>query len=64
MQDDGFLDPTARNDSNALDIAVFGHDEQLLVVTRFDNLGKGAAGAAVQNLNLMLGMAETTGLKA
>ena len=64
MQEEGFLDPTARNDSNALDIAVFGHDEQLLVVSRFDNLGKGAAGAAVQNLNLMLGMAETTGLKA
>ena len=60
----GFLNPMARNDTNELDIAVFGHDEQLLIVSRFDNLGKGAAGAAVQNLNLMLGMAETTGLQA
>ena len=45
-------------------IAVFGHDEQLLVVSRYDNLGKGAAGAAVQNLNLMLGMPDGTGLAA
>ena len=60
----GFLDPTARNATNALDIAVFGHDEQLLVVSRYDNLGKGAAGAAVQNLNLMLGMPDGTGLTA
>ncbi len=61
---DGFLHPTACNDTNRLEIAVFGHDEQLLIVSRFDNLGKGAAGAAVQNLNLMLGMPETTGLEA
>ena len=60
----GFLSPTARNATNDLDIAVFGHDEQLLVVSRFDNLGKGAAGAAVQNLNLMLGMPDATGLAA
>ena len=60
----GFLDPTARNATNALDIAVFGHDQQLLIVSRFDNLGKGAAGAAVQNLNLMLGMPDDTGLAA
>ena len=60
--DDGFLSPTARNGTNHLDLMVFGHDEQLLVVSRYDNLGKGAAGAAVQNLNLMLGLPETTGL--
>ena len=60
--DAGFLAPTARNGTNHLDIMVFGHDEQLLVVSRYDNLGKGAAGAAVQNLNLMLGLPESTGL--
>ena len=59
---DGFLSPTARNGSNDLDLLVFGHDEQVLIVSRYDNLGKGAAGAAVQNLNLMLGLPETMGL--
>ena len=62
--DDGFLSPTARNDSNHLDLMVFANDEQLLIVSRYDNLGKGAAGAAVQNLNLMLGLPETEGLCA
>lgn len=59
---DGFLSPTARNSSNDLDLLVFGHNEQVLIVSRYDNLGKGAAGAAVQNLNLMLGLPETMGL--
>lgn len=61
--DDGFLSPTARNGSNDLDLMVFASDEQLLIVSRYDNLGKGAAGAAVQNLNLMLGLPETEGLR-
>ena len=60
--DDGFLSPTARNGSNHLDLMVFGNDEHLLIASRYDNLGKGAAGAAVQNLNLMLGLPETAGL--
>lgn len=58
----GFLSPTGRNGSNHLDIMVFGHSEQLLIVSRYDNLGKGAAGTALQNLNLMLGLPETAGL--
>ena len=62
--DDGFLAPTVRNGTNHLDIMVFGSDEQFLLVSRYDNLGKGAAGAAVQNLNLMLGLDETAGLCA
>ena len=60
--DDGFLSPTVTNGTNGLDMMVFGHDEQVTIVTRYDNLGKGASGAAVQNLNLMLGLPETTGL--
>ena len=60
--DGGFLSPTACNGSNALDLFVFVHAEQILICARFDNLGKGASGAAVQNLNLMLGMEETAGL--
>ena len=41
---------------------VFGHEQQVLVVARLDNLGKGAAGAVVQNLNLMLGRDESSGI--
>lgn len=62
LLDDGFLSPIACNDTNRLELFVFGHDEQILVVARLDNLGKGASGAAVQNLNLMLGVDEGTGL--
>ena len=57
------LDPQALNDSNSIELAVFenpgGH---ILLVGRLDNLGKGAGGAALQNLNLMLGLDEITGL--
>ena len=60
--DDGFLSPTARNGTNHLDLMVFGNDDHVLIASRYDNLGKGAAGAAVQNLNLMLGLPETAGL--
>jgi N-acetyl-gamma-glutamyl-phosphate reductase len=60
--EDGFLSPTTRNGSNHLDLMVFGNDERLMIVSRYDNLGKGASGAAVQNLNLMLGLPETAGL--
>lgn len=62
--EEGFLAPTGRNSTNHLDLLVFAHGEQVLLVTRYDNLGKGAAGAAVQNLNLMLGLPETMGLAA
>ena len=60
--ENGFLVPTACNNTNRLEIAVFGNERQLLLTARYDNLGKGAAGAAVQNLNLMLGCDEATGL--
>lgn len=52
------LDPQALNGSNDLQLAVFGNDTdgQLLLSAVFDNLGKGASGAAVQNLALMLGL--------
>jgi N-acetyl-gamma-glutamyl-phosphate reductase len=60
--DGGYLDPTTCNDTNRMDMMVFGNQDQILLTARYDNLGKGAAGAAVQNLNLMLGVAETTGL--
>ncbi|AUX38780.1 n-acetyl-gamma-glutamyl-phosphate reductase [Sorangium cellulosum] len=60
--EDGYLSSVACNDTNRLDLFVFGNADQLLLVARLDNLGKGASGAAVQNLNLMLGAPENTGL--
>lgn len=60
--DEGFLSPTACNDTNRIDIFVFGNDKQVLLASRLDNLGKGASGAAVQNLNMMLGVEEAAGL--
>lgn len=59
----GYLDATACNGTNRIELMVFGHPGQLLLVARYDNLGKGASGAAVQNLNLMIGADETTGLQ-
>ena len=47
---------------DTLEITVCGHEEQTTVTARFDNLGKGASGAAVQNMNLILGFEETAGL--
>ena len=58
----GFLSPGGCNGTNRMDISLFGNERQLLLAARYDNLGKGAAGAAVQNLNLMLGCEETRGL--
>ncbi|MEE2859931.1 MAG: N-acetyl-gamma-glutamyl-phosphate reductase [Pseudomonadota bacterium] len=58
------IDPTALNGSNRLRISVHGDDDTgcALVVAVLDNLGKGASGAAVQNLNIMLGSPENMGL--
>ena len=58
----GYLTFTDCNGTNNLDIFVFGNEERLLLAARFDNLGKGASGAAVQNMNLVLGLPEETGL--
>lgn len=60
----GFLPATACNDTNRAELFVFGHAEQILLVARFDNLGKGASGAAIQCMNAMLGLPETTSLQA
>jgi N-acetyl-gamma-glutamyl-phosphate reductase len=59
----GFLDATGCNNTNNLEVFVFGNDDQILVASRLDNLGKGASGAAVQNLNIMMGVDEGKGLE-
>lgn len=53
---DGFLAANTLTGTNDMQIFVFGNDEQILLCSRFDNLGKGASGAAVQNMNIMLGL--------
>lgn len=60
--DDGYLDPQGANHTNRVELFAFGGGERLLLAARLDNLGKGAAGAAVQNVNLMLGLPEHLGL--
>ena len=49
--------------TNDMQVFVYGNDDRIMVTTRFDNLGKGASGAAVQCLNVMMGIDETTGLR-
>jgi N-acetyl-gamma-glutamyl-phosphate reductase len=56
------LDPEGLNGTNRMKLFVFGHDAEARLVALLDNLGKGASGAAVQNLNLMLGLEEGAGL--
>jgi N-acetyl-gamma-glutamyl-phosphate reductase len=60
----GRIEPEALNETNQLQLFVFGSDahHQAVLVARLDNLGKGASGAAIQNMNLMLGLPETNAL--
>ena len=60
--EEGFLSAAAFSGRDDMEISVHGNDERLLLVARFDNLGKGASGAAIQNMNIMLGADENTGL--
>lgn len=58
-----FLASNTLSGKNKLEIFTFGNDDQILLCARLDNLGKGASGAAVQCLNIMMGIDEQTGLK-
>ncbi len=59
---DGFLPANTLAGTNMMEIFVCGNEDQILVASRLDNLGKGASGAAVQCMNIMMGIDETTGL--
>lgn len=61
--EDTMLPANALAGKDNMEIFVLGSEEQILLTARFDNLGKGASGAAVQCINLMLGRGETTGLE-
>ena len=58
MGDSTSIDALALNDTNKMELRVFGNEEfrHAVLIARLDNLGKGASGAAVQNLELMLGL--------
>ena len=58
----GFLSTTKLGGKDGMQIEVFGNDERILLVARYDNLGKGASGAAIECMNYKLGVAPTTGL--
>ena len=62
MEEEGFLSAGAMAGRDDLTVSVLGNEERILLVARFDNLGKGASGAAIQNMNLALGLEETTSL--
>ena len=58
----GFLSAGKLSGRDDMEITVCGNDERILLVARFDNLGKGASGAAIQNMNIILGCDEAEGL--
>ena len=58
----GFLSANAFSGRDDMQITVCGNEERFTLVARFDNLGKGASGAAIQNMNILLGLPEDTGL--
>lgn len=59
---DPFIAANTLINTNEMEIFIYGNDERIMITSRFDNLGKGASGAAVQCLNIMMGIDETTGL--
>ncbi|MBR2281467.1 MAG: N-acetyl-gamma-glutamyl-phosphate reductase, partial [Spirochaetales bacterium] len=61
--DGGFLSAGLYSGRDDMAVSVFGNDDRILLVSSFDNLGKGASGAAIQNMNLVLGIDQTTGLE-
>ena len=58
----GFLSAAAMAGKDGMTVSVYGNEDRVLLVSRFDNLGKGASGAAIQNMNILLGVEETKGL--
>lgn len=60
--EEGFLSSAKLSGMDTLEVSVYGNDERILLVSRFDNLGKGASGAAIQNMNIVIGADEACGL--
>ena len=61
--ENGFLSAAAFSGRDDMEVTVTGNEDRILLISRFDNLGKGASGAAIQNMNIVLGLPETEGLE-
>ena len=61
--DEGFLDAMKCNNTNRIEISIYENEDYMVIISILDNLGKGASGAAVQNMNIMLGLDENLGLQ-
>ena len=62
MSEEGFMSAAALSGKDSMEIGVWGNSERMILVARYDNLGKGASGAAIENLNIVLGCEKTLGL--
>lgn len=60
--EDGFLSAVKKEGKDSMQVEVYGNEDRIILTARYDNLGKGASGAAVQCLNIVLGQDETYGL--
>ena len=58
----GFLSAAALSGRDDMQLCVFGNDDRIILTARYDNLGKGASGAAIQNMNILMGVSEEKGL--
>lgn len=63
ISESGFLSAASMSGRDDMQVSVYGNDDRIILVSRFDNLGKGASGAAIQNMNIVLGISESTGLE-
>ena len=59
---DGLLSASAYSGRDDMQVGVYGNEDRILLISRFDNLGKGASGAAIQNMNILMGLPDDTGL--
>lgn len=62
IDENGFISAAALSGSDSMQITVSGNSERILLIARYDNLGKGASGAAVECLNMIIGAEKSTGL--
>ncbi len=63
MNEEGFMSAAALTGRDSMEVGVYGNNDRMILVARYDNLGKGASGAAIENLNIVLGCEKTLGLE-
>ena len=63
LNEEGFLSSAYLSGMDNMIVSVFGNEDRIILTARYDNLGKGASGAAVECLNIVLGNDDTTGLE-